>query len=222
MENWYRVLLLGRFLGPLWFALFAPLTSALAQEPLGPAAEQPIFDPQVERRDVAVDKIDTEDFEVGLFFGVMSIEDFGSNTVYAARFAYHITEGLFAEIGAGLTKGGNTSYENLSQGLPLLSDEDRELFYYDLSLGYNVFPGESFIGGKAFNTALYLIGGVGNTTFAGDDRFTVNFGAGYRFIATDWLALHGTVRDYLFNIDVTGEDKLTNNIQITLGATAFF
>ncbi|KPK39621.1 MAG: hypothetical protein AMJ69_05190 [Gammaproteobacteria bacterium SG8_47] len=200
----------------------APTVPALAAEPIGPATEQPIFEPQVERRDVAVDKIDTEDFEVGLFFGVMSIEDFGSNSVYALRFAYHITEGLFAELGAGMSQGGKTSYENLSQGLPLLSDEERELFYYDLSLGYNLFPGESFIGGKAFNTALYLIGGVGNTKFAGDERFTINFGAGYRFIATDWLALHGAVRDYLFNIDVTGEDKLTNNIQLTLGATVFF
>ena len=82
---------------------------------------------------------------------------------------------------AGRTDTDQTSFEDLSGGAQLLTDDERQLTYYNISLGWNVFPGEVFIGsGYAFNSALYLIGGVGNTDFGGDNHFTVNVGAGYR------------------------------------------
>lgn len=185
---------------------------------------QPVIDPQVERREVSAPKIDTENFEVGAYVGFMSVEDFGSDTVYGARLAYHITEGLFAEATLGKTDTGKTSYEILSgSSAPLLSKSDREFRYYDLSIGYNLLPGEVFIGGRhAFNSALYVLLGAGNTRFAGDDYFTVTYGAGYRVLATDWLALHFNVRDHMMDIDITGKDKTTHNIEFTLGATVFF
>jgi outer membrane beta-barrel protein len=105
----------------------------------------------------------------------------------------------------------------------LLSDSERQLTYYNLSLGYNILPGEVFIGeGRAYNTGLYVIGGLGSTRFAGDDRFTVNFGAGYRFLLTDSIALHIDFRDHLFDIDLFGEENTTHNLEGTLGVTVFF
>ncbi|VAW99810.1 hypothetical protein MNBD_GAMMA19-616, partial [hydrothermal vent metagenome] len=113
-------------------------------------------------------------------------------------------------------------YESLSGGAPLLSDNDRELTYYNASVGFNLLPGEAFMGkGWAFNTALYVIGGVGNTSFANDDRFTINFGAGYRFLATDWLAIHLDVRNHIFDTELFGE-KTTNNLEFTGGFSIFF
>ena len=41
--------------------------------------------------------IDTEDFELGAYVGMLSIEDFESNVVYGARLAYHLTEDFFLE-----------------------------------------------------------------------------------------------------------------------------
>ena len=65
----------------------------------------------------------------------------------------------------------------------MLTDSERDYSYYNVSLGYNVFPGEGFVGRRrALNTATYVIGGVGKTSFAGDDRFTVNFGVGMRML----------------------------------------
>ena len=64
--------------------------------------------------------------------------------------------------------------------------------------------------------------GLGSTRFAGDDRFTVNFGAGYRFLLTDAVALHIDFRDHLFDIDILGEDKTTHNLEAHLGVTVFF
>jgi outer membrane beta-barrel protein len=189
------------------------------------AAEGPgqVINPEVERRDVKEAAIDREDFEIGAFVGVMSVEDFGSNAVYGVRFAYHITEGMFVEGTIGRTDAGLTSFESLSGGARLLTDSERELTYYNVSLGYNILPGEVFIGeGRAYNTQLYVIAGLGSTRFAGDDRFTVNVGAGYRFLLTDAVALHLDFRDHLFDIDLLGEDKTAHNLEAHLGFTVFF
>ena len=190
-----------------------------------PAAEEPgqVIDPEVARREIKEPAIDREDFEVGAYAGIMSIEDFGSNVSYGLRIAYHITEGFFMEASVGQTDGGLTSFEVLSGGARLLTDSERTLTYYNLNVGYNILPGEVFFGeGRAYNTNLYLIAGLGSTTFAGDDRFTVNLGAGYRFLLTDSVALHLDFRDHLFDIDVLGEEKTAHNLEGHLGVTVFF
>ncbi|HFQ91931.1 MAG TPA: outer membrane beta-barrel domain-containing protein [Chromatiales bacterium] len=193
--------------------------------PAAPASgeDAPVIQPAIERKEIKEARIDTENFEVGAYAGMMSVEDFGTGPVYGVRAAYHVTEDLFLEAAYGRSKAGETSYERLSGSAPLLTDKERALSYYNLSVGYNLLPGETFIGSRrAFNSALYIIGGIGSTDFAGDARFTLNLGAGYRLLMTDWLALHVDVRDHIFDIDVTGEDKTTHNIEINGGITFFF
>ena len=190
-----------------------------------PTAEAPgqVIDPEVERREIKTPKIDREDFEIGAYVGIMGIEDFGSDVSYGVRLAYHITEGFFMEATVGQTEGGLTSFEVLSGGARLITDSERTMTYYNLNVGYNIMPGEVFFGeGRAYNTNLYLIAGLGSTTFAGDDRFTVNFGAGYRFLLTDSVALHLDFRDHLFDIDLLGEEKTAHNLEGHLGFTVFF
>jgi outer membrane beta-barrel protein len=190
-----------------------------------PTAEPPgqVINPEIVRREIKEPAIDREDFEVGGFVGVMSVEDFQSNLVYGARFAYHLTEGFFVEGTIGRTDAGETSFEILSGGAQLISDSERQLTYYNLSLGYNILPGEVFLGERrAYNTNLYLIAGMGSTSFAGDDRFSVNFGAGYRFLLTDSIALHLDFRDHLFDIDLFGDEKTSHNLEATCGVTVFF
>lgn len=179
--------------------------------------------PDLPRRDISEAQIDTENFEITAFAGVMSVEDFGTSSIYGIRAAFHITEDFFAEASAGWTETEKTSYENLSGGVNLLTDDQRKLNYYNLSLGYNLLPGEVFIDQNyAFNTALYFIAGVGSTNFAGDNRFTLNVGAGYRVLVTDTIALHIDVRDHMFDIDLLGTDKTTHNIELTGGLAIFF
>lgn len=228
MESRFRVLFLVLTLAALTLSGCAATKKLFGggNESAPPPAELPqgqVIEPEVERREVKEPEIDSEDFEIGAFAGIMSIEDFGSDFVYGARIAYHVTEGFFVEGTFGQTKAGLTSFEILSGGAPLLSDEDRDYTYYNLNLGYNILPGEVFIGeGRAYNTSLYLIGGLGSTRFAGDDRFTVNFGAGYRFIFTDSITMHLDFRDHLYDIDLLGEEKTTHNLEAHLGMTVFF
>jgi outer membrane beta-barrel protein len=182
-----------------------------------------VINPEVERRQVKVPKIEAKDFELGAFFGSLSVEDFGTNPVWGLRADYHVTEDFFFEANWGRSNAGRTSFETLGGNIQLLTGDERRFTYYDLSLGYNFLPGEVYLGrGLAMNSALYLVGGIGSTKFAGDQHFTVNFGAGYRVLPTDWLAIHIDVRDHLFQSDLLGRSKLTNNLGATLGATVFF
>jgi outer membrane beta-barrel protein len=201
-----------------------PVAPAAGAEPLtGEPAQGPVIEPQVERREIRRPRIDTEDFELGAYVGVLSIEDFESNVVYGARLAYHLTEDFFLEGTVGKSRAGRTSYENLSGSADLLDDDDRDYTYYALSLGWNALPGEIFIGkNRAYNSAFYLIAGIGSTNFAGDDRFTVNAGFGYRVLPTDWIAVHLDVRDHIFDTDLLGEKKIVNNLEAHLGLSIFF
>ncbi len=224
MENWLRLLLLTLTLNLNLAGMGGAAVAADAPSPeQSPAEEEPLFQPEVERRLVDVADIDTEDFELGPFVGYLSIEDFGVNTVFGARFAYHITEDFFVDASFGSSQAQETSYELLSGAAALLTDAQRDYTYYNVSLGYNLFAGESYFGAKrAFNSALYLLGGVGSTEFGGGDRYTVSFGVGYRFIATDWLAFHVLFRDHVFQHDLFGVDKTAQNLELQTAILFFF
>ena len=221
MESRFRVLFLIAAL-----TLLSGCANLFGREEAPPPTAEPagqVVDPQVERREIKEPKIDSENFEVGVFGGIMSIEDFGSNVSYGARLAYHLTEGFFVEGSIGQSEGGLTSFELLSGDARLLSDDERQLTYYNLNLGYNLFTGEAFFGmGRAYNTNLYITAGLGSTRFAGDDRFTVNYGAGFRFLLTDSVALHLDFRDHLFDIDLFGDEKTVHNLEGTISLTYFF
>jgi outer membrane beta-barrel protein len=198
---------------------------AMAADAAPPAGEQ-VIEPDIERREIVVPKIDTEDFEVGIFAGTLSVEDFGANAVFGGRFAYHVTEDWFVELQGGVSTVADTTYRNL--GAPQFPNEEEDLTFYNLSAGLNIFPGELFITTKrALSAAVYIIGGVGSTDFLNDakqreSKFTFNFGIGIRLLPTDWMALGITMRDHLWESDLLGENKITNNFELSGTATVFF
>jgi outer membrane beta-barrel protein len=194
---------------------------AAEEEPVGTPPR--VIEPEVERREIKVPKIDVDNIELGGSYGVLSIEDFGSNSSWGLTAAYHVTEDFFFQGSFGRSKAGKTSYETLGGNVQLLTPSERRFTYYSLSLGYNLLPGEVYIGRNlAMNSTLYLIGGIGSTDFAGDQRFSLNFGAGYRLLPTDWMAVHIEVQDRVFRSDLLGTEKLVNNLGASIGLTVFF
>jgi outer membrane beta-barrel protein len=188
-----------------------------------PQAEPSIIEPQVNRREVKTPKIKAKDFEIGGYYGALSIQDFGTNAVYGVRAAYHVSEDIFLEGFLGRSTAGTTSLEDVFPDITVVSESGRHFTYYDLDLGYNVLPGEIFLGrGRAFNSALYVTVGMGDVKFADKDQFALNFGVGERLLITDWLAMHLDVRDHIFETDLTGRTKNVDNIEATLGLTAFY
>ena len=215
----------SRFCSLLLMALALGNTlPAGAAEPPEEKDLSPIIEPEVKRREFHEARIDSENFEVTVFGGILGIEDFGSSPVYGARLAYHVAEWLFVEGSLGMATAGKTSYEAIT-GTNNLSDEERNLIYYNAAVGFNLLPGEVYpTQHTTWNSDLYLIGGVGSTQFAGADRFTFNIGLGYRLLFTDSFALRIDFRDHIFNMDadVLGQDKTAQNLELTVGLGFFF
>ncbi len=198
---------------------------AAAEEEAEDADSTPprVIEPNVARRRIKTPRIDNENWEVGVGFGFTSIEDFGTNSTYAGLLTYHVTEDLFFRADAGQSTAGRTSFETLGGDIELLTGDERRFTYYSLSVGYNFLPGEVFIGRKlAMNSSFYVLAGIGSVKFAADNHLAINFGAGFRVLPTDWLAIHLGVQDRVFDSDLLGETKVTNNIEMLLSATVFF
>ena len=193
---------------------------ALAADP-APPTEQVIV-PGVTRRDVKLPRFPSNDFELGAFVGTYSTQNFGSSTVGGLRLGYHITEDFFAEAVVAQTQVSDTNYRQILPG-GIFANELENLSYYNLSVGYNVLPGEVFFGNKrAWPFSLYVIGGVGSTSFNQQRRSTFNFGSGLRVFFNDSFSVQIDARDHIFSLDLLGKNQTTQNLEFTIGLTAAF
>lgn len=198
----------------------APLTAAAQQDPK-PANEQVVV-PEIDRRDVRLPRIPSNDFVVGLFTGVYATESFGSSIVGGLRVGYHITEDFFVEAAYARTKVSDESFRRILPG-GVFTSEEETLTYYNVSVGYNILPGEVFFGAnRAKASALYLIAGIGSTKLADQSNQTINFGLGTRVFLADWAAVQVDMRDHMFSYDLLGERKSTHNLELTMGLSFFF
>ena len=211
-------------------AAFAALASAFALLPSAArAADTPaatttdqVVVPQVDRRDVKLPRIPSNDFEIGLLAGTYATQNFGSSAVGGVRLGYHITEDFFVE---GVYAQTKVSDEMFRQILPggVFTEQKQKLTYYNVSVGYNLLPGEVFFGKNvAKASAMYIIGGVGSTKLADQSHQTFNLGVGMRVFLKDWAALQVDMRDHIFSLDLLGKRQSTQNLELTAGVTFFF
>jgi len=209
------------FLAGAWLIAMMPVTQVAAQSDEEDSSN--LIEPQIERIEFDESQIDSDDFEIAVYAGYLALEDFDTNPVYGIKLGYNVSEDFFVQASYGISDSGETSFEKLSGGAPLLSDDERDVEYYVVSLGFNLFPGEAFLtDSTTFNTVLYLSAGAGNTKFAGDDRFTIAYAVGYRTLFTDGFSLDIEMRDLIFEQDVFGSDDTTHNLEFTVGLNLFF
>lgn len=193
--------------------------SALAQtaSPAAKPADQSPVVPQVDRRELRLPRFPSRDFEAGAFVGVFATENFGASAVYGLRVGYHLTEDWFVEGTFGSTQVSDENFRQILPGGIFSSDKER-LSYYNLSAGYNLLPGEVFLGSRqARATAIYLVGGVGSTDFAGQKRQTFNFGFGWRILLGERGTLRVDLRDHVFSLDLLGSNQSTHNLETSVG-----
>ncbi len=206
------------------------LIALAALIPAGPALAQSdeeqetvLIEPQIERTEFDESMIDSDDFEIAVYTGYLAVEDFSTDLVAGIKLGYHVTEDFFVQASYGQGSVGETSFERLSGGAPLLSDAERDIEYYLVAIGFNLFPGEAFVtDSTTFNTVLYISGGVGTTTFAGDDRFTIAYAVGHRTLFADGFSLDIEMRDLIFEQDIFGSEESTNNLEFTVSLNLFF
>ena len=204
-----------------FLTLTLPATEAAAQSDEDESTN--LIEPQIERVEFDESQIDSFDFELAVYGGVLAMEHFDTNAVVGLKFGYHVSEDFFVQASYGVSEVGETSFEKISGGAPLLSDDERDVEYYLFSIGFNLLPGEAFLtDSTTLNTVLYISGGVGSTDFAGDDRSTIAFAVGYRTILLDGFSVDVEMRDLIFDLDTFGEDDTTHNIELTLSLNLFF
>ncbi len=180
-----------------------------------------VIKPEVERRTVTVPRLHARDIEFAPFIGFLDVESFGTSTVYGARIGYHFTEDFFLEATYAESSVSDSAFRRL--GIPVFEEEQSKLTYYHLSTGINLFPGEIFFGkDRARYSYIYIIGGMGITTFDVLDNVTFNVGFGMRVVPWDWLTVRVEVRDHIFESDLLGRNKMTNNIEATFGLSLIF
>lgn len=186
------------------------------------AQDRPLIEPDIEPVVIKEALIDSENFEVGAFVGTINIEDFESSLVYGVRLAYHLSEDVFFEANLGFADAGETSAEQLGQ-VQILTNDEREYTYYNVSVGYNILPGQAYFARTyTFNTNFYLLMGIGATEFADDNRFTINYGAGYQVLLNDAFAWHVSAKQHMYKIDLLGEEKNSINTELSTGFSIFF
>ncbi len=220
MENWFFNIFLA-----LMLLVSTSLYAQTADEVTEDITEddESLIEPQIERTEFDESLIDSEDFEISVYAGMLSIEDFGVEMLTGFKIAYHVNEDFFVQAAIGESEAGETSFEVLSGGAPLLSDDERTLEFYQFNVGYNLFPGEAYISDETtLNDTFYLVFGVGNTEFAGDDRATVNYGFGYRILFFDAFSFNADLRDHVFDMDLFGEKKKTHNLEYSLALGWYF
>lgn len=180
-----------------------------------------VIDPMLERRDIVRPEVDTEDWEIGVFGGMLSVEDFGTEPIYGLRFAYHATEDLYLEGRYASSSISDSSFRRL--GAPIFETEEEDLTAYDLSVGFMVLPGEVFLGTEwARTSGVYLSFGVGQVEFADRDSISYVFGFGLKVLPTDWLSLRLEARNNIFESDLLGENEWKQNFEINLGLGVYF
>jgi outer membrane beta-barrel protein len=205
----------------LTILLAAASLGALAQSTPAGNTDQVVV-PQVDRRDIEKPKFPSNDFEIGLFTGTYATQNFGSSWVYGARIGYHITEDFFVEAAYGQTKVSDELFRQILPG-GIFAKDTEKLSYYNLSIGYNLFPGEIFIGGRrARPSQFYIVAGVGSTKFDQQTKPTFNAGFGYRVYLADWVALQLDLRDHIFSLDLLGKRQSTQNVELTGGLSFYF
>lgn len=194
-------------------------TASIAEENKKPVK---VVEPDKKVVSVQAAAIDTEKYELGAYLGLISIEDFNTNPVTGLSFTYHINGKFIAQANYGQSRVDRAAFEEVNGG-NFLADDDYDFTYVNLLAGYDLLDGRSFLGKRhKFNSAIYLLAGVADVSFAGNDSTGLVLGASYRAVITDWLTVNLDVHDTMVDIEFLDGSKKTNNTEMFIGVNALF
>lgn len=166
--------------------------------------------------------MDTERYELGVYTGFLSVEDFNTNPVIGLSFVYHIDPKWFAQFNYGTSSVDRATFEEVIDE-NFLASSDRDFTYMTIAGAYQILHGRSYFreSGK-YNSGFYVLGGLGNVEFAGNSSSSLVVGASYRIVRTDWLLIHFDYRSHIFDREFIGDDKQTFNNELVVGFNYFF
>ncbi len=204
MDTRFQFIFLTRSLSAIFAAFLIVSSSAFADS----AEDNDILD------------INNEVFELGLFGGIINIENFTSEFAPGISATFRASEDYFIQYNYLRTNVSQSSAEKrLSGNESYVSGDDRTFTHYDLLVGYNFFQGEFFPSpAKASLSSLYVVAGVGDTEFGGESSMSYTVGVGYQVALNRRFGLHFDFRDYIYRSSlITEVGKSVSTTQISTG-----
>ncbi len=205
------------------FILLTLTLTAVAQETEAPSplfdlsGQLPEIDPEVERRDIIVPKLESLDLELGVVGGVLSVEDFGANYNYGIDATFHLTEDFFLLGALTFSRVTDRTYRKLN--LPLFGQANgRDVQSQNVALGWNFLQGEMFwLNSLVVSSSAYILLGGGVITFDQEDYFQWSTGMGMKFLPKEWLSFKAEARFMEYESSLLGYKKYGHNMGLLLG-----
>ncbi len=169
----------------------------------------------------SMSSLDNEQFELGITAGVINIQDFGSEIIAGINANFIASEDVFMQMTFLQADAELSSYEK-SQG-QLFANDDRTFKQLGFLVGYNLFQGEQFFSQPdAQLSSLYLVAGIGDTDFGGEESFTYILGVGYQVGLSRRVNLKFDYRNYIYDSSLLREDEATQNGQLSASLNWLF
>ncbi|MEM9101469.1 MAG: outer membrane beta-barrel domain-containing protein [Pseudomonadota bacterium] len=195
--------------------------------------DNPFYEPEVLRREFIEPQFDTEDWEIGVFVGSYTFENYDAKFLSGFRISHHLTSRVFIELNAAASKLDESQRTQLGFESNLINEN---IEMYNLSLGFNAVNGQAFISENwAFNSQLYVVLGLGTTAFDIQTRIsateveiskefndTYRFGLGYRVYLRDWITTYFEFSNYVVDTEQLTFDGNANNMGFALGFSFFY
>lgn len=182
-----------------------------------------VIEPEAPTERATTAALDTEHFEVGVYTGLLSVQDFNSNPVYGLSLRYYFNEKVFIE---GSTGTSETKQNNIEANEARTFNPDRDFTYTSIGAGYRVLKGRAFWGKKRkYNTGLFVQAGIENVDFAETSETGLVLTVSHKTVLTDWLAVNLDFKDHVFNRTIeqfSDDSELTHNIEIAIGLSTIF
>jgi len=176
--------------------------------------------PEIKRDAGMAPILDTEKIETTSYIGAYKMDGFRAEPVVGIRIAYHLSPLLFMEGSFAKIRAKDISLENMGRASVF---EDEAMHYLNLSLGFNLLPGQMYVGkNRSINTDFYVKAGFGQLSVDDDNLSSLHIGAGLRAIPTDWLSIHMDMRSYFLNKSFLDPDDYSHNIEYTFGVGLIF
>ncbi|MBX2807577.1 MAG: outer membrane beta-barrel domain-containing protein [Cellvibrionaceae bacterium] len=170
--------------------------------------------------------IDDEKFELGIFTGVLAVEDFSSNKTLGLSLSYHISPRWMVQFNYADATVDRSATERQNETDFLIGD--RDVSYYHFLAAYRLLSGRSFLGkNNKYNSDLYFLSGLGSVALSDDDNASVVIGTSYRVVLTDALVANLDFRGHSVRRSAAGRNflddgKRTFNSELALGINLLF
>ena len=169
-------------------------------------------------------KIDTERFELGVYAGFLSIENFDVNSLIGLQGTFHINSRLMANVYYGQSDSARARFEReVGDDSNFIADREDGFRYVAAGISYNVLNARSFSGSKRkYDSYISIDTAIESVDFAGESNIGLMIGTTYKTVVTDWFTVNINLKDHIVEREFLGESNLTQNLELSVGLNFLF